>query len=71
MKEGLKDMDQMEFFKNDIGLLVDFFDGGDSFNLGNEKLGTFCFNPSHEMERIEDTTLTGKNNRDDDSLAVA
>ena len=60
--EGLKENAEVRFWKNDRCAFVTFgvFDEG-GFCLGNERSFSYCDEVSSAFDRLEDTTLTGKN----------
>ena len=67
VKKRDKDGAHVRLFKNDSGQLVDFGDGAGCFELGNEKSDVWWLDLSRGFVGIENTTVTGKKNREDDS----
>ena len=65
-EEWLEDEANVEFQKDcPQGFLVFWVDGAcGGFFLGNERSDSYCTDLSRGFDGLEDTTLTGKNNRD-------
>ena len=60
VKEGLKEMVNVYFFKNVSGFVGLWVGGVGGFYLGNERSMSYCFNMSRSFDGLEDTTLTGR-----------